>query len=97
MAESRSSGELEPFGMGTYSVGSTNMEISPEYDDIGDGAMHEYLLGRAEETGHSRYIADILKYPESAWITDVQVPNEPALYGPASGLSMPVVTFVTYP
>ena len=95
--ETQTSSELEPFGMGTYSVGSTNMEIAPEYADIGDEAMHEYLLGRAEEPDHSRYIADILKYPESAWITDVQVPSEPSLYGPASGLSMPVVSFVMYP
>ena len=58
------------------------MEISPEYDDIGDGAMHEYLLGRAEETGHSRYIADILKYPESAWITRCSGPERTRVVWP---------------
>ncbi len=73
------------------------MEVAPEYADIGDDAMHEYLLGRAVDPDHSRYLADILKYPESAWITDVKVPDEHALYGPASGLTLPIVTFLTYP
>ncbi len=59
--------------------------------------MHDYLLGRAGGTDQPRYIADILKYPESAWVIDVQVPDEPALYGPASGLALPIVTFLTYP
>jgi predicted dienelactone hydrolase len=89
--------EVEPFGIGPYSVGSTNMEVADEYAEIGDEAMHEYLLGRAEKPDQPHYIADLLKYPESAWIDDVRVPDEAALYGPASGLTLPVVTFLTYP
>ena len=96
-AERDVSTEIEPAGKGPYSVGSTNMEVAPEYADIGDEVMHEYLLGRAEEPDKPRYIADILKYPESAWITEVRVPDERALYGPASGLTLPVVTFLTFP
>ena len=79
--------EVDPFGIGPYSVGSTNMEVADEYAEIGDEAMHEYLLGRAEKPDQPRYIADLLKYPESAWIDDVRVPDEGALYGPASGLT----------
>jgi dienelactone hydrolase len=82
---------------GPYSVGSTNMEVASDFADIGDDAMHEYLLGRAGESNHPRYIADILKHPESAWAINVPVPDEPALYGPASGQSLPVVTFLTFP
>ena len=89
--------EIEPFRKGPYSVGSTNLEVAPEYADIGDEAMHDILLGRPGETGNPRFIADILKHPESAWITDVPIPDEPAVYGPASGLDLPVVTFVAYP
>lgn len=78
-------------------MGSTNLEVAPEYADIGDEAMHEYLLGRAEQPGQFRYLASILKYPESAWITNIRVPDERDLYGPASGLTLPVVTFLTFP
>ncbi len=84
-------------GRGPHTVGSTNMEVASEYADIGDDAIHAYLLGRAAEPDHSRYVADILKYPESAWVIDVPVPDERALYGPASGLTLPVVTFLAYP
>jgi dienelactone hydrolase len=73
------------------------MEVAPEYADIGDEAMHEFLLGRPEEPDNPRYVTDVLKYPESAWIIDVPVPDERTLYGPASGQSLPVVTFLTYP
>ena len=89
--------EVEPFGRGPYSVGSTNMEVAPEYADIGDESMHEFLLGIAEEPDDSRYVADILQYPDSAWIIDVPIPGERELYGPASGQALPVATFLTYP
>jgi len=89
--------EAEPFGKGPYAVGSTNMEVASQYVDIGDEAMHEYLLGRAEKSGQPRYIADILKHPESAWVIDVPVPKESTLYGPASGQTLPVATFLTFP
>ena len=89
--------ELEPAGSGPYSVGSTNMEVSAEYADIGDEAMHQYLLGIPESSGGSRYIADILEYPQAAWTIDVAIPDDSAIYGPASGQALPVVTFVTYP
>ncbi len=88
---------LESIGKGPYVVGSTNMAVAAEYADIGDETMHEYLLGRAEKTGAPRYVADILEHPDSAWITDVPIPNDGGLYGPASGLTLPVVSFLTFP
>ena len=89
--------ELEPPGKGPHSVGSTNMEVASAFADTGDEAMHEFLLGRPERSGHGRYLADVLKNPDSAWITDVSVPEDRSLYGPASGQNLPVVTFLTYP
>ena len=78
-------------------VGSTNMEVAPEYVEIGDEAMHDILLGRVENSDEARFVTDILKYPESAWVIDVPIPQEHELYGPAAGKILPVVTFVTYP
>jgi len=72
------------------------MEVAPEYADIGDEAMHQVLLGRAEDSDDSRFVVDILRYPESAWIVDVPVP-EHEIYGPASGQTLPVAVFLTYP
>lgn len=89
--------EAVPFGSGPYPVGSTNMEVAPEYADIGDDAMHEYLLGSSNEPGRQLFITDILRNPESAWITDVAIPGDEAIYGPASGMSLPVVTYIAYP
>lgn len=88
---------VEPMGMGPYPVGSTNMEVAPEYADIGDDAMHDFLLGRAAESGQTRYITDILRYPESAWVTKVLIPDDNTLYGPARGMTLPVVTFIAFP
>ena len=73
------------------------MEVAPEYAGIGDEAMHDYLLGRAGESGQPRFLAEILKYPDSALKVDVPVPGDSEIYGPASGLTLPVVTFLTFP
>jgi len=89
--------EGNPFGRGPYSVASTNMEVAPEHADMGDDAMHSYLVGRSTETGQQRFFADILRYPEAAWVTGVKVPGAIDLYGPASGMTLPIVTFIAYP
>lgn len=73
------------------------MEVASEYADIGDDAMHDFLLGRTAKSGQPRYIADILQQPESAWVIDVPIPDEREIYGPASGTTLPVVTFLTFP
>lgn len=93
----KSTSEVEPMGTGPYPVGSTNMEIAAEFTDLGDDAMHAYLLGIPEGPGRPRYVADILKYPEAAWVVDVPVPQEPGVYGPASGSTMSVVAYITWP
>ncbi len=89
--------DAEPLGPGPHAVGSTNMEVAPEFADIGDDAMHGYLLGQPDGSGEPRFVADILAHPESAWVIDVAVPQNPNAYGPASGESMPVVSFVAFP
>ena len=89
--------EIEPLGDGPYAVSSTNLEVAAEYADIGDDAMHEILLGRPTASGQPSFLADILKYPESALIVDVPVPGDEEIYGPARGLTLPIVTFLTFP
>lgn len=89
--------EAEPFGKGPYPVGSTNMEVATEYADIGDDAMHDILLGRADPSGQPRFITGILRYPDAAWVTQAEVPDDPAVYGPASGRILPVVSFIAFP
>ena len=73
------------------------MEVAGEFDGIGDDAMHDYLLGRPTATGEPRFLAEILKHPESAFVVDVAVPDDSAIYGPASGRTLPVVAYITFP
>lgn len=91
------SDELDGRERGPYPVGSTNMTIAPEYTDVGDDVMHDALLGRLGHSEQRRFVIEMLQHPESAWVTDISVPDEPALYGPASGSSLPVLTYLTYP
>ena len=87
----------EPLGIGPYAVASTNLMIAPTYNDIGDDAMGSYLLGEPDAEGNPRFVTDLLEHPEATWITDVDVPDEPSLYGPASGQTLPVVSYIVYP
>ncbi|MEM7276523.1 MAG: hypothetical protein AAF385_00245 [Pseudomonadota bacterium] len=89
--------EAEPIGAGPYTVGSTNFEVALEYADIGDDAMHEILLGNKADSGKARFVAEVLKHPESAWLTEVLIPDDTDLYGPASGKILSVATFITFP
>jgi predicted dienelactone hydrolase len=89
--------ELEPFTTGPYAVGSTNMQVSEKYVNIGDEEMHQYLLGIPVSAQQPRYITDLLKFPDLAWVTQVQVPKQADLYGSASGQTLPVVSYLTYP
>ena len=89
--------EAQAFERGPYSVGSTNMQVAAEFADIGDASMHAYLLGQPDDSGQARYLADLLEYPDSALISDVRIPDKHEIYGPASGLTLPVVTFLTFP
>lgn len=89
--------EIIPIERGPYSVGSTNVEVASQYENIGDETMGKYLSGDAGTLESIQFVTDILKYPESAWVVDVMVPDEPELYGPASGMNMPVLTYIVYP
>lgn len=89
--------ETVPMESGPYPVASTNIEVSSQYVGIGRDAMKRYLSGHKAEEGHLQYLTDILKHPYSALVSEVQVPNEPDVYGPAGGMSLPVVTYIVYP
>ncbi|MEJ2129910.1 MAG: hypothetical protein P8X81_13860 [Woeseiaceae bacterium] len=97
-----SAGEDAPLQLDTpirggYAVGSTNMRLAPEFEGIGDDAMQDALQGRLGRPERRDFIVDMLQHPEATWITDIAVPDEPALYGPASGTTLPVLTYLTYP
>jgi dienelactone hydrolase len=90
-------GELEGKERGPFQVGSTNMAIAPKYTDISDDAMHDALLGRLGHPEQRRFVIEMMQHSESTWITEVSVPDEPALYGPASGSNLPALTFLVFP
>ena len=94
-AEERTLIEIEPPIRGPLPVGSTNMEVADTFADIGDDAMHNILIGQSGDNG--TFVTDIMKHPESAWVLDVTVPDDPDVYGPTAGTTMPVSLFITYP
>jgi dienelactone hydrolase len=89
--------EVEPFDRGPYSVASTNLEIAEQFMELEDDEMHSILLGSNTKDGQARYIKDILKHPKAAWSTEILVPTEDKIYGPASGETLAITTFVVYP
>ncbi len=97
LACSADCGDLEPAGEGPYAVGSTSMTVAPRFADIGDDAMHAILLGQPADAGQPRFLDEILQFPDAAWIVDVAVPDAPTIYGPASGQTLPVVVYLTFP
>ncbi|BDX08453.1 alpha/beta hydrolase family protein [Planctobacterium marinum] len=88
--------ELTPLPHGPYAVASTNMQIADKHKDMSDEDMHTHLIGNSSFFGSTKYVADLMKYPESAWIVDVKIPDED-LYGPVRDETLDVVSYVTYP
>lgn len=88
--------ELSPLPSGPYPVASTNMEIADKHKAMTDKEMHIHLLGDKSFLGGTKYVADLMKFPDSAWIVDVKIPDDD-LYGPMSDESLDVLSYVTYP
>lgn len=82
---------------GSYAVGSTNMEIAPEFAGLDYDTMHRHLIGQPDANGNPAFILELLKHPESAWVTEVQIPANKEMFAGASDLPLPVVSFITYP
>lgn len=59
--------------------------------------MHNILLGRPAESELPQFVTGIMAHPESAWTVNVTVPNNPVMYGPLSGTTFPVMTYITFP
>ena len=89
--------ELRPLPDGTFPVASTNMQIADKHMDISGEDMHEYLLGKNPIIGSKKYVGDLLKFPDSAWLTDINVPDDEELYGHVSGETFQVLSYITYP
>ncbi len=89
--------QAKAFLPGPYTVASTNLRVADEFSGIGDEAMHNILLGNGANAEGPAFLTEILAYPEDAWVTDVDVPDVTELYGPVSGSTVPVVSYVVYP
>ncbi|GAC28514.1 hypothetical protein [Brumicola pallidula] len=57
------------------------MQVAPKFTNIDVDTMHQYLLGTPASEQHPRYIADLLQFPDLAWVTHVEIPQQAALYG----------------
>ena len=83
---------------GPYAVGSTNMRVVQSIAAAGDDVLHSLMLGHASGGDERKAeFSAVLTHRDAAWITSVQVPETAALYGPASGAQLDVVSFVTFP
>ncbi len=89
--------DIEPFTTGPYAVASTHLEVDERYAGVGDDVMHRILLGDSNPQGGPASLLDILAHPEAAWVTEIDVPAQPALYGPVAGKPIEVVSYVMYP
>ncbi|MEO1035552.1 MAG: hypothetical protein AAFX44_08330 [Pseudomonadota bacterium] len=82
---------------GPFPVSSTNMELATPYANASNEIVHQLLLGPNGAEDASPFLAETLQFPDAAWLTDVVVPADEDIYGPAQGQTLPVVTFITYP
>ena len=89
--------EITPLPKGPFPVASTNMEVADEHRDMSDDDMHSHLLGDNPLLGSTKYVADLMKFPDAAWITDIQVPDNSKLYSHVSGENFEVLSYVTFP
>lgn len=89
--------QIEPLSKGPYSTATTNLEVASRFAGMANDEMHNVLLGLPTEDGKTRYIKDMLKYPDIASSIDVLVPKQRAIYGAASGKTLAVTTYIVYP
>lgn len=80
-----------------YAVGTTNLAIAEQFNELGDDAMHRYLIGQPNDKGEGAYLDTLLAYPEAALVTKLAIPNDTARFDVAAGIELPIVSFITYP
>lgn len=85
--------ELEPIAPGACAVATTNLEVTPQADAK---AMFDFLNGKSNSAG-TQYLTDILVHPAAVPTLQLDVPNDPVLYGRQAGTRLPVVLLVVYP
>ncbi len=91
------SGVLEALPVGPYAVETTNVEILDEYSNLSDAQMSEYLSGSRSLSAGEKFWDSLLKYPESAWVIPVEVPDDSNLYESLAARMHPLVVYVCYP
>jgi Chlorophyllase enzyme len=85
-------GDIPPVGKGAFEVGSTNMEVQEKPA----APMIDYLKGKVLPAGPVS-IATILSHPDSAVVTQVEIPATRKIYGDNAGKTIPVGMYVLYP
>ncbi len=90
---------IPPLDYGIYPVGSTNFEIDNEVlsEKLKQGLDAGQFQQGYNLNGELLYIAQLLKYPESAFTVEVKVPDEPENYGDSAGTTMLYTGYVFYP
>jgi len=73
----------------------SNFEIAPT--NLSAEELEAYLEGSRDDSGTLHYVDEIFAAPNSVLLTNVAVPNDPSLYGEASGTTLPVAAYVAYP
>ncbi len=81
-----------PVAPGPFTVGSTNLEVSPR----AGVPMFDFLNGKATAKGIV-YLTDILTHPEAVSTLQISVPGDAKLFGAQAGTRIPLVLFVLYP
>lgn len=89
--------ELPSFQLGPYPVATTNMAVKDGYHNLSSEDMNAFLAGKRSLFGADKYVSDILAHPQSAWLINVDVPQDKSMYGSFSGKQLPTVAYITYP
>jgi dienelactone hydrolase len=97
VAGSLQAGIISPCKSGPFPVETTNLEVADAFATLEPEQMDRYLIGAWDEKDGSIFWDSILKNPEDAWIVEVEVPEDEALYETLAGETLPVVVYVMYP
>ena len=81
---------------GQYPVGTTQLVVAKQFENIGNHALEQYLKGARSMVKGAMYLDEILAEPEYTPIVNVQVPAN-KIFGPHAGETLPLVLFVAYP
>lgn len=90
---------IEPLQNGPLPVASTNFSIDgAALNQLFDEQLNAGMLLEGKVVnGQRRYITELLAAPNDAFTFQLQVPNNSALYGDTTGVTLPYAGYVFYP